>query len=435
MAQILDQPRYKCALAAMQTVHAIPRAIPILHAGPGCGSKLNDNSGVSGYYSPNIFPSTNIGEKEVVFGGEGKLRTTIENALKIIDADLFVVLTGCTAEIVGDDAGEVVREFADAAKPVICVNTPGFKGSNYQGHDWVLSAIFDQYLPDGRPPVNERQANIFLGPPVQDPFWHGNLKALESLLREIGLEPNMIFGYANGVSAVDRIPAGAFNILVSPWVGLDSVRLLEEKYGAPCLHYPVLPIGAAETGKFLRAVGKFANLGELAVERVISEHEKEYYYFIERYADTFLELRILSKRFVVIADAQYAIAVTKFLVNDLGWNPGATQFITDNTPKEHREGVGAEFERLNYGIKAPVEFSTNGFEIQKKIKESGFTAPPMIFGSSWDKAFAKGICAPFLNITYPTYDRLVINGGLAGYAGGLKFLEDIYTTAMQTLIL
>jgi nitrogenase molybdenum-iron protein beta chain len=419
----------------MQTVHAIPRAIPILHAGPGCGSKLNDNTGISGYYSPNIFPSTNIGEKEVVFGGEGKLRSTVENALKIIDADLFVVLTGCTAEIVGDDTEEVVREFADAKKPVICVTTPGFKGSNYEGHDWILSAVFDQYLPDERVPVNGKQVNLFTGPPVQDPFWHGNLNTLASLLCEIGLEPNTIFGYAGGVSAVDRIPAGAFNILVSPWAGLGSVRILEEKYGAPCLHYPVLPIGAAETSKFLRAVGKFAKLDELNVERVIAEHEKEYYYFIERYADTFLELRILSKRFVVISDAQYTVAATKFLVNDLGWNPGATQFITDNTPKEHHARVRAEFEALNYGIKAPVAFSTNGFEIQKAIRESGFTAPPMIFGSSWDKSFAKSIYAPFLNISYPTYDRLVINGGVAGYAGELKLLEDIYTAAMQSLIL
>jgi nitrogenase molybdenum-iron protein beta chain len=419
----------------MQTVHAIPRAIPILHAGPGCGTKLNDNSGISGYYSPNIFPSTNIGEKEVVFGGEGKLRTTIENALKIIDADLFVVLTGCTAEIVGDDAEEVVREFADAEKRVIYVNTPGFKGSNYEGHDWILTAIFEQYLPRERVPVNEKQVNIFLGPPVQDPFWHGNLKAMESLLREIGLEPNTIFGYGNGVSAVNRIPGGAFNILVSPWVGLDSVKALERRYGTPYLHYPVLPIGATETSKFLRTVGEFAKVDELRIERIIAEHEKEYYYFIERYADTFLELRILSKRFVVISDAQYAIAATKFLVNDLGWNPGATQFITDNTPVEYQEGVSAEFEKLNYGIKAPAEFSTNGFEIQKKIRESGFTAPPMIFGSSWDKSFAKEIYAPFLNISYPTYDRLIINGGVVGYAGGLKFLEDIYTTAMQSLIL
>ena len=77
MAKILDQPRYKCALAAMQTVQSITGAIPVLHSGPGCASKLNDNNGTSGRYSPNIFPCTSISEKEVVFGGAEKLRSTI----------------------------------------------------------------------------------------------------------------------------------------------------------------------------------------------------------------------------------------------------------------------------------------------------------------------------------------------------------------------
>ena len=52
MAKILDQPRYKCALAAMQTVQSIPGAIPVLHSGPGCAAKLNDNNGTSGKFSP-----------------------------------------------------------------------------------------------------------------------------------------------------------------------------------------------------------------------------------------------------------------------------------------------------------------------------------------------------------------------------------------------
>jgi hypothetical protein len=32
-------------------------------------------------------------------------------------------------------------------------------------------------------------------------------------------------------------------------------------------------------------------------------------------------------------------------------------------------------------------------------------------------------------------DRLVINGHLAGYSGGLKLLEDIYTVALGKLAL
>lgn len=130
----------------MQTVQAITRAIPILHSGPGCAQKLSDGTGSSGYFSPNIFPCTSINEKDVVFGGTKKLETTIENALKVIDADLYVVLTGCIPEIVGDDTGEVVSRFEDADKPVIYASTAGFKGNNYIGHEQVIDAIIDQYL-------------------------------------------------------------------------------------------------------------------------------------------------------------------------------------------------------------------------------------------------------------------------------------------------
>ena len=60
MAKILDKQRYKCALASMQTVQAITRAIPVLHSGPGCAQKLSDTTGSSGQFSPNIFPLTRI---------------------------------------------------------------------------------------------------------------------------------------------------------------------------------------------------------------------------------------------------------------------------------------------------------------------------------------------------------------------------------------
>ena len=75
-----------------------------------------------------------------------KLNSTIENALKVIDADLYVVLTGCIPEIVGDDSGEVVSRFEDAEKPVIYAPTAGFKGNNYRGHEQVVDAIIEQYL-------------------------------------------------------------------------------------------------------------------------------------------------------------------------------------------------------------------------------------------------------------------------------------------------
>jgi nitrogenase molybdenum-iron protein beta chain len=445
MAKILDQPRYKCALAAMQTVQSIPGAIPVLHSGPGCAAKLNDNNGTSGRYSPNIFPCTSISEKEVVFGGAEKLRSTIRNALRVIDADLFVVLSGCTGEIIGDDIKEVAEDFEDADKPVVYAKTPGFKGNNYVGHDWILKSIFEQYL--NREDIRSKReeailengsitekglVNIFAGPPQQDPYWLGNLREIENLISSIGLKPNTIFGFGRGIQNIEKIPSAQFSILISPWVGLESAKYLETKFKIPLLHYPVLPIGATETSKFLRAVQEFTGVSKELVEKVIAEKEAEFYYYIERFADTLLETRILGKRFTVVSDSQYTTAVTKFLVNDMGLFPEKL-FITDDAPESFRESIASEISTLNYGIQAQVQFTTDGHDIQEQIKKIDFAGTPLILGSNWEKKLAQSLGAHYVNVSYPMLEKLVINDHIAGYSGGLHLLEQIFTAAMSKL--
>lgn len=429
MAKLLDKQRYKCALGSMQTVQAITRAIPILHSGPGCAQKLSDGTGSSGYFSPNIFPCTSINEKDVVFGGVKKLHSTIKNALKVIDADLYVVLTGCIPEIVGDDVGEVVSEFADAPKPVIYASTAGFKGNNYKGHEQVIDAIIDQYLQKS----DNRQkdlVNIWADVPYQDLFWLGNIRELEKLITELGLTPNTIFGYNRGVENINKIPQAEFNLLVSPWVSLKNMKKMEKKLGIPYLHYPTLPIGAYETSKFLREVGKYASVPEEIVENVITEHEKYYYYLIERYADLFLENRVINKQFSVVADAQYALGITKFLANDLGLVP-AKQFIVDDMPKEFRKSITEEFNKLNFGLKTEVQFETDGYKIQQEIKAHDYHGYPLILGSYFEKELTEELNGNYLNIAWPVQDKVVLDNFYAGYSGGIRLIEDIYTVAVQ----
>lgn len=195
----------------------------------------------------------------------------INDALKVIDADLYVVLTGCIPEIVGDDTAEVVSHFEDSEKPVIYASTAGFKGNNYKGHEQIIDAIIDQYLEK----ADEKEkglVNIWADVPYQDLFWLGNIRELEKLIAELGLTPNTIFGYQRGIKNIDRIPKAEFNLLVSPWVSVGNMKKMEKKLGIPYLHYPTLPIGAYETSKFLREVGKFAGVDEQKVESIPTTH-------------------------------------------------------------------------------------------------------------------------------------------------------------------
>lgn len=429
MAKLLDKQRYKCALGAMQTVQAINRALPILHSGPGCAQKLSESTGSSGYFSPNIFPCTSINEKDVVFGGVKKLDSTIKNALKVVDADLYVVLTGCIPEIVGDDTGEVVSRYADSEKPVIYAPTAGFKGNNYKGHEQVIDAIVEQYLKKSET-KQKGLVNIWADVPYQDLFWLGNIRELEKLVSELGLTPNTIFGYKRGIDNIKKIPEAEFNLLVSPWVGVSTMKKMERKLGIPYLHCKTLPIGATETSKFLREVGAFAGIQEEKVESVIKEHEDYYYYLIERYADLFIENRVINKQFTVVADAQYSLAITKFLVNDLGLLP-AKQFVVDDTPKAYRKSISEEFKNLNFGIEAEVSFETDGYKIHEEIKNHDYHGYPLVLGGYYEKEVTENLNGNFLNISWPVQDKVVFDNFYAGYAGGIRLIEDIYTVAVS----
>lgn len=434
MTQFIEQVRHVCSLGALQSVLAIDRAVPILHAGPGCGQKLWGALGFqngcqgSGYVGGHSVPCTNIGEKEVIFGGDDRLKSIVENSLKVIDADLFVVLTGCTSDIVGDDAGEVARRFQEKGKPVVYAETGGFKGTNFFGHELIVDAIIDQYL-QPTPAVQPGLVNIWSVVPFHDPFWVGNLQALEGLLAELGLVPNVIFGPGNGLAALNQVPGAQFNLLVSPWVGLKNVQHLQEKFGTPYLHYPVLPIGPTETGKFLRTVGQYAGVEEKRVEKVIAKHEAEYYYYIERSADVLLETRLLPRRFVTIADSFYSLGVAKFLINDLGLLP-ETQYITDGVAEEYQAGIAAEFANFTDRITAKVVFTSDGGAAHEDIRTIKFRSRPLILGSAWDRVLSEELKGYQLSLSMPASDRLVLDRSYVGYKGALRLVEDIYSVVL-----
>jgi nitrogenase molybdenum-iron protein beta chain len=137
----------------------------------------------------------------------------------------------------------------------------------------------------------------------------------------------------------------------------------------------------------------------------------------------------MAKRFVAVSDAQTSLAITKFLVNDMGLFP-SKQYITDDTPEEYREQVREYFKDLNYGIEAEVEFSSDGHQIHDKIRNTDFYGYPLILGSSWEKKIAKETKAHYLTVSWPIIERLVINSSYVGYDGGLKLLEDIYSVVL-----
>lgn len=433
----ISQPRFTCTLGAQSTVLAIPRAIPIVHAGPGCSSIVSAfaQSGYQGeaYAGGNQVPSTNTDESNVVFGGERDLRSEIEGALKVMKGDLFVVLSGCTAGIIGDNVEEIAKDYASQGLPLVGTDTPGFKGNAYSGHEAVVKAIINQFVGNVKPQVEKGLVNVFADVPAQNPFWRGDFEQLKKLIEKLGLKVNILFGTSSkGISEWKNIPNAEFNILVSPWVGLDIVESLKQKYGTPYLHYPILPVGAVQSSHFLRTIADFAGIPNELVEEVIKKEEERYYEFFVDTADFFSTLQNnLPYELYASGDSLTIFGVTKYLENEVGYIPNAV-FVTDN-PNQKNENNLREFFKKEFPEYADKLF----FEIDsEKIAENVIpglqkTNRALVLGSDWEKLYTKQSGNLFQYISAPIHQQLIISKSYVGYEGGLRLLEDIYNTLFE----
>ncbi len=433
----ISRPRYGCAIGATHTAAAIPGVIPITHCGPGCADKqyvslafYNGFQG-GGYSGGAVPPSANISENEVVFGGDNRLRELIQASTKIMAADLFVVLTGCIPDIVGDDIPSVVSEFQQKGVPIVYAETGGFHGNNLVGHETVVRAIIDQFIGDYSGNKIKNTVNVWTEVPYQNTYWRGDLGEIKRILEGIGLKVNILFGHdSKGVTEWLDIPKAAFNLVISPWVGLGIAEHLQNKYNQPYLHIPAIPIGALETSEFLRKVSKFAGLNSKSTEEFIAKEEESYYKYVEDFSDFYSEYWWgVPARFAVVSDSIYSLSITKFLVKQLGLI-SVKQIITENTPEEYKEQIREEFRHIDHDVNLEVEFLEDGYLIEEALRTAA-EKPAIIFGTTWDRDIAKELKGNIVEIGFPSSYEVVLSRSYVGYKGALSLIEKIFTVAIS----
>ena len=434
----IERPRYTCAQGgAAATVTALPGGIPILHSPSGCAGNFawtqNGGSGlqVGGYCGTLAIPGSNIQERDVVFGGEGRLREQIENTLKVMDGRIYVVLSSCVTEVIGDDIKSVVADFRRDGVPIIGAETGGFKGNSYRGYDLLLQALFRDFLERGVA-KKKKLVNLWGIVPNYDPFWRGNLEELRSLLEAQGLEVNSFFLADDSIEGIRQAGSASLNIVVSLAYGLDAAWLFEEIHGTPFVSLP-LPVGATATETFLRTVGKAAGVSAKKTEAVISGEKKRYFHCLEPLTDCFNDLD-LQRYAVVVGDANYAIALTTSLADDLGWLPELA-VCTDPLDVDEQARITGQLQWIEARADTSLVFETDGSRVSHHLREKWPSqlggryrnnfGPAFVVGSSLERELALEIGAPHLSVSFPVANRAVLGRGYTGFSGGLRLIEDL----------
>jgi nitrogenase molybdenum-iron protein beta chain len=437
----IERPRFLCSLGgAAGTVTALPGAIPILHSASGCAGNFawtqNGGSGlqVGGYCGSLTTPSSNLQENEVVFGGEERLREQITNTLKVMEGDLYVVITGCVPEIIGDDIFAVVNDFGAQGAPIIGAVTGGFRGNSYWGYDLVLQALIRDYLEKDLPRVR-RKVNLWGVVPYMDPFWRGNLEGARHLLELLGLEVNSFFTPADSLEKIKRGGEAELNVVVSDVYGQGAAKLFSELHGTPSITLP-LPVGATASEAFLREVGRALGLEASLVEGVIGSEKERYYRILDPLTDCWNDLD-LQRYAVVVGDANYAVALTRFLADDLGWLPLLT-VCTDQLQETEQQALAGRVDKLSSGFATNLVFESDGSQVRSHLervwqpsrgeKYYNSFSPAFVVGSSFERELAQQLGAPHLSVSFPVANRAVLDRSYTGFRGGLRLTEDLVST-------
>lgn len=437
MSKGIERSRYGCNLhGAIQTATQIHGVIPILHTTPGCGLQHDIAKKVgtplAAYVQGYKIPSSNVYEKQVIFGGTSRLREQIKNTVKVMKGDLYITLSGCESEMVGDDSISMTQEIVDQGEKAINYKAPGFKGDQYIGYEGIVNALIEK-LPNVYDNItsahekeeesvnNHSSVNILGIIPVQDIYWQGNLNEIQRVLQSIGIEVNKLFGYEQSIDNWRQISNARLNIVVSKW-GIEAAKKLQSLYNTPFIVIDNLGVGPEATELFVKSVAAELEINIDIAKEFLHKEQRRFHYSLEQIAEYYYDYDF-QKSVVIVGDESTTIRYANFLSTYLGMEILAI-IITDFVGEETKQESGM----LLRSLANEIYYKKDTREINQIIEE---LSPELVLGSSLEEDTSARLGAYHYTISYPAYSKVIINRCDVGYEGAIQLIEDLSSILLQ----
>ncbi|WP_400765987.1 nitrogenase iron-molybdenum cofactor biosynthesis protein NifE [Methylosinus sporium] len=204
----------------------------LVHGPIACEGNSWDNRGAktsgSSLYRTGF--TTDIGETDVVFGGEKRLYKSIKEIIDKYDPPAVFVYQTCVPAMIGDDIDAVCKAAAKKFnKPVIPVNSPGFVGPKNLGNKLAGEAILEHVIGTQEPEYTTPYDINIIG----EYNLAGELWQVKPLLDELGIRILSCIsgdGKYNEVAYSHRAKA---SMMVCSKAMINVARKMEERYDIP----------------------------------------------------------------------------------------------------------------------------------------------------------------------------------------------------------
>jgi nitrogenase molybdenum-cofactor synthesis protein NifE len=265
-----------CVFCGSRVVlYPIVDAVHLIHGPIGCAAYTWDIRGAisSGPELHRLSFSTDLREKDVVYGGEKKLDRALCELIDEYEPKAAFVYSTCIVGVIGDDIQAVCKRVAaEKGIPVLPVHSEGFKGTKKDGYRAACSALFQLVGTGSTEGISPRSINI-----VGDFNLAGETWMIRDYYQRMGVEVVATMTGDGRIDDIRRSHGAALNVVQCSGSMVYLAKEMEEKYGIPYIR--VSYFGLEDMSKALYDVADFfedeeiqKNAHDLGTERSPGNH-------------------------------------------------------------------------------------------------------------------------------------------------------------------
>jgi nitrogenase molybdenum-cofactor synthesis protein NifE len=395
-----------CVFCGSRVVlYPIADALHLIHGPVGCAAYTWDIRGAlsSGPQLHRLSFTTDLNEKDVVFGGEKKLYSALIELIDKHSPNAAFVYSTCIIGVIGDDTESVCRRVSEEKKiPVLPVEAPGFRGSKKDGYKIACEALY-KLVGTLNTAVPKISINI-----LGDFNLAGELWLLLNYYKKMGI---YVHATITGDGRVDRIRSAhkaSLNVVQCSGSMMHLAKKMKEEYGIPFMK--VSYFGIEDMSDALYEVAKFFGDDYLMIKakELVKEELNRIVPLVKGYRS-----KLEGKKAVIYVGGSFkAISLIKAL-RLLGVK---TVVVGSQT------GTNDEYEIIKELCDEGtiIVDDSNPVELASFVKEKG---ADIFIGGVKERPIAYKMGLGFCDHNHERKEAL------AGYEGMLNFAEEIYATA------
>jgi nitrogenase molybdenum-cofactor synthesis protein NifE len=399
-----------CVFCGSRVVlYPIADALHIVHGPIGCAVYTWDIRGSlsSDRQLHRLSFSTDLKEKNIIFGGEKKLYAALIDLIDTHKPKAAFIYSTCIVGIIGDDVESICSKSSkEKGIPVIAVQSEGFRGTKKDGYKAACEAIFKITGTGSTEGIGKYSINI-----LGDFNLAGEVWIIKEYYRKMGVEVVATITGDGKIDDIKKSHGASLNVVQCSGSMSYLAKMMKEKYGIPYIR--VSYFGIEDMSAALYDVAKHFSDNEDILSRtkeLVKEEVLNVYPQIKKYKEA-----LKGKRAAIYVGGAFKVFSLIKALKQIGMDVVLAGSQTGNKDDYESLKEICDEGTMIVDDSNPVELSKYILEKKADIFIGGVKERPMAY------KLGIGFCDH-------NHERKI---PLAGYEGMLNFAKEVYSTVMS----